>query len=302
MKVERRDRRDGEEVTETEAAKADVPEDVEESVPEEVIPPVAKPSVDDEWLPEHELQREDAQEDVQDSNTEDVGVVMSRRRKAKGKLRMNENRTSVGNKRVPKNVDAVPAVNVALNSEEEHAKWRFVPNRRVMPTVEAVGCYYTKLFKEFVCNMTEDNDDPVSPNIQNVTFCNLVKHAQSHDVLKPIAYPSMLCGILKDILTAENIEGPAPGFITISPKLMQGTHVADIPLVTTETGGVSGSGTDETTKVMRDEIRHLDGVIQSSLARKSVLEARLRSLSGEDDPDADPAVGGSGVEALDLLF
>ncbi|GAA0139927.1 hypothetical protein LIER_35157 [Lithospermum erythrorhizon] len=87
------------------------------------------------------------------------------------------------------------------------------------------------------------------------------------------------------------------GFITISPKLMQGTHVADIPLVTIDTGGGSRSGIDDTARVLRDEIRHLEGVIHSSLARKSVLEAPLRSLNGDVDPDVDPDVDGSGAEA-----
>ncbi|GAA0138776.1 hypothetical protein LIER_34976 [Lithospermum erythrorhizon] len=131
---------------------------------------------------EHEPQGENAQEDVHDLDTEDVAAVMSRRRKAKEKLRMNDNRIRVGNTKVPKNVVTVPTTNVTLNFEEEQAKWRLVVNRRVaakkmlseltkknaniinilegarvMPTVEVVGPYYPKLVKEFVCNMTGNN-------------------------------------------------------------------------------------------------------------------------------------------------
>ncbi|GAA0153941.1 hypothetical protein LIER_12059 [Lithospermum erythrorhizon] len=40
-----------------------------------------------------------------------------------------------------------------------------------------------------------------------------------------------------------------------------------------------------------------EDIAPSSLARKSVLEARLRSLSGEDDPNADPVGGDSGGKA-----
>ncbi|GAA0183441.1 hypothetical protein LIER_30850 [Lithospermum erythrorhizon] len=98
---------------------------------EEVVPPVTQPAVDDEWLPEHEPQRGDSQEKVQDSDSKDVVVVMSRRRKTKGKLRMNENRTKVRNKRIPKNVVAVSTANLSLNSEEEEARWKFVTNRRI---------------------------------------------------------------------------------------------------------------------------------------------------------------------------
>ncbi|GAA0144911.1 hypothetical protein LIER_42830 [Lithospermum erythrorhizon] len=110
----------------------------------------------------------------------------------------------------------------------------------------------------------------------------------------------MLCGILEsqkeNILTAEDVEGPTLGFITISPKLMQGTYVADTPLATVDAGGALGSNTNGTAQLLRDKIHYLEGVIQSSLAKKSVLEARLRSLSGEDDPKVDPSIGDSGVE------
>ncbi|GAA0172165.1 hypothetical protein LIER_26044 [Lithospermum erythrorhizon] len=56
-----------------------------------------------------------------------------------------------------------------------------------------------------------------------------------------------------DILTTADEETPSPGFITISPKLLQGTHVADIPLRAVETGGASDSGNDGTAQILRDE-------------------------------------------------
>ncbi|GAA0155499.1 hypothetical protein LIER_13213 [Lithospermum erythrorhizon] len=98
------------------------------------------------------------------------------------------------------------------------------------------------------------------------------------------------------ILTTEDTEEPYPGVITISPKLMEGTHVANVPLAHVADEGASGSGTDGTAQLLRDEIRYLDGIIQSSLAIKSVLEAHLRSLSGEDDSDVDPTVSDGGAE------
>ncbi|GAA0184207.1 hypothetical protein LIER_31495 [Lithospermum erythrorhizon] len=102
----------------------------------------------------------------------------------------------------------------------------------VMPTIKTVGPYYPKLVKEFVCNMAEDIDDPTSPTFQK-----------------------------EDIVTAEDVEGPAPGFIAISPKMMQGTHVADIPLQSKDASGTSSGRNKETTRFLRDEIRHLDRVI-----------------------------------------
>ncbi|GAA0171218.1 hypothetical protein LIER_25304 [Lithospermum erythrorhizon] len=55
----------------------------------EAVPTVTQLAVDDEWFLEHEPQGGDAQEEVQDSDFEDVAAMMSRSRKAKGKLRMN---------------------------------------------------------------------------------------------------------------------------------------------------------------------------------------------------------------------
>ncbi|GAA0163497.1 hypothetical protein LIER_19345 [Lithospermum erythrorhizon] len=101
---------------------------------------------------------------------EDITAIIIKRRKAKGKLKIDENRYKVENKRIPKNVATVSTENVALNSEEKEAKWRFVACRRiaaermlsevtkknadimgiledagVMPTVETVGPYFPKL-------------------------------------------------------------------------------------------------------------------------------------------------------------
>ncbi|GAA0181473.1 hypothetical protein LIER_30248 [Lithospermum erythrorhizon] len=319
-------------------------------------------------------------EEAQKSDEEDIAVVITKKRKATSKPRLNENRTRVGNKRVLKNVAAVSTTNVALNFEEEQANWRLVANRRVsaekmlsevtkknaniigilegagvMPTIEAVGPYFPKLvtfrnftfdFSPYIINgyfgrakggemgynlkLTKifkvltggaidiwlDKGLPSSKlsakvlymigtgalfNSGQFIFVQTVQHGQSHAMLKPIAYPSMLCSILQDrkedILTAADEEGPFPGLITISPKLMQDTHVADIPLALIDAGGASGSSTDGTTQLLRDEILHLDGPIQTSLARKSVLEARLRSLTGDVDPAVDPSVADSGADA-----
>ncbi|GAA0183744.1 hypothetical protein LIER_31102 [Lithospermum erythrorhizon] len=67
-----------------------------------------------------------------------------------------------------------------------------------------------------------------------VFFDQITQHATSHAVLKPILYPKMICSILlsqhNDILTSDDVEGADPGVITITPRLMEGTHVADVPL------------------------------------------------------------------------
>ncbi|GAA0179099.1 hypothetical protein LIER_29930 [Lithospermum erythrorhizon] len=126
-KAERRVKRAAEKV-----ADVNVHEEAEDHVPEEDVPPANQPTIDDEWLPEHEPQDGNADEEAQEYDEEDIVVVITKRRKATSKLKLNENRTRVGNKRVPKNVAAVSTANVALNSEEEQAKWMFVVNRSVV--------------------------------------------------------------------------------------------------------------------------------------------------------------------------
>ncbi|GAA0142873.1 hypothetical protein LIER_35648 [Lithospermum erythrorhizon] len=103
-------------------------------------------------------------------------------------------------------------------------------------------------------------------NFGKFIFDHNVQHAQSHVVLKLIAYSSsLLCCIMEsqhlEILTVADEEAPSPGFITISPKLLHGTHVADIPLRAVETSDASGPRNDETASFIRDEIRQLEGVI-----------------------------------------
>ncbi|GAA0178278.1 hypothetical protein LIER_29818 [Lithospermum erythrorhizon] len=97
----RKAKRRARKVAETKATEDDdveevVLEETEESDPEKVIPLVGQPSVDDEWLPEHEPQGDNEDKEADESNKEDVATMIKKRRKAKGKLRMNENRTRMG--------------------------------------------------------------------------------------------------------------------------------------------------------------------------------------------------------------
>ncbi|GAA0157211.1 hypothetical protein LIER_43397 [Lithospermum erythrorhizon] len=215
---------------------------------------------------------------------------------------------------------------VALNLEEEEAKWRFVASRRiaaermlsevtkknadimgiledaeVMPFIETIGPSSLSCVSETLARVLYIIGMRASFNLEQFIFEQVVQHARSHVVLKPIAYPSLLCNIIEaqqpDILTAADEEAPSHGFTTISPKLLQGTHVADIPLRAIETGSGSGAGNEATARFLKDEIKQLDGVIQSSLARKSVLEAHLRSFTGEDDPVVAPDASDSEAEA-----
>ncbi|GAA0163826.1 hypothetical protein LIER_39667 [Lithospermum erythrorhizon] len=116
-----------------------------------------------------------------------------------GKLKINDTRKRVNNKRIPKNVAPVSTVGIALNSKDEEAKWKFIYNRKLAPervlsdvtkrnmvimniikevgilsVVDNVGPYWPKLVREFICNLPRDVDDSESNNYQKVTLRNFV--------------------------------------------------------------------------------------------------------------------------------
>ncbi|GAA0166757.1 hypothetical protein LIER_21842 [Lithospermum erythrorhizon] len=168
--------------------------------------------------------KEDVQETAVQFGDEDVAAVIIKRRRAKGKLKINENRVESQVEVFDQQKDCCGEDVVRVTNKNANIMRILEEEVGVMPTIEAVGPYYPKL---------------------------------SYAVLKPIAYPSLLYNIIEsqhsNIITTADVEGPFLGILTIIPKLLQGTHVADIPLSTIETGTTSGA----------------------------VLEARLRSL--EDD-------------------
>ncbi|GAA0153720.1 hypothetical protein LIER_11891 [Lithospermum erythrorhizon] len=67
-KAERKAKRATKKAVEVQAVEDNVPEEAEESIPEEVIPSVTQPAADDEWLPEHESQGGNADEEAQGSD------------------------------------------------------------------------------------------------------------------------------------------------------------------------------------------------------------------------------------------
>ncbi|GAA0163832.1 hypothetical protein LIER_19606 [Lithospermum erythrorhizon] len=74
--------------------------------------------------PKKKLRKEEhaTKRDRRAERKEDITAVIIKRRKVKGKLKINENKSKVGNKRIPKNVTDVSTENVVLNSEEEEVK------------------------------------------------------------------------------------------------------------------------------------------------------------------------------------
>ncbi|GAA0163614.1 hypothetical protein LIER_19435 [Lithospermum erythrorhizon] len=221
--------------------------------------------MDEDVEDQDEQQGDNAEEAAQGSNEEAALAVFNRRRKGKGKLKLNENRTRMGNKRISKNVADVSIENVALNSKEEDAKWIFVASQRI-----AAQRMMFELVREFICNMMEHIDDLINLNFQKVTLGNFTFEFS----------PSIMNGYFSranggetsyNLKFLEIIKVLTGGVVNTCPTKGAGSRVYhyqsevdagnDIPLRSVDTGGGLGSGNDETGRFIRDEIRHLESVI-----------------------------------------
>ncbi|GAA0172333.1 hypothetical protein LIER_26180 [Lithospermum erythrorhizon] len=130
------------------------------------MPTNIRPTATDSWHPA---------DDNQGSDDEDVVVVTSKRRTTIGNLKIDENRTRAGKKRIHKNIIFVPI--------DGMIRWRFMYNRRidaeemmsevtnknidmdilegtcVMKTIEIVGLYRTKPVKRVIYNLNDDDSN-----------------------------------------------------------------------------------------------------------------------------------------------
>ena len=110
----------------------------------------------------------------------------------------------------------------------------------------------------------------------NYIFDQTMNHAESCAIKGPIAFPSLLCGIIidqyPDILVEKDSvckRAPALGF---HYKLFQGTHVPDIVMTSAETSNVKAhSKKADVIAVLKETCRELD-------ARKRTLEELITSL------------------------
>ncbi|GAA0159514.1 hypothetical protein LIER_16268 [Lithospermum erythrorhizon] len=153
----------------------------------------------------------------------------------------------------------------------------------VMPTVEIVGPYFPMLvtLQNYTINFSPSlinvyygraNGGKIGAKLKFSEIANVLTGGTVDTWLDKGQIPSSKWSVniieaqQPDILTTADEEANFLGFITINPKLLQITHVADISLRVIEIGSGSGAGNEESTRFLRDEIKHLDGMIQSRLA------------------------------------
>ncbi|KAK2356502.1 hypothetical protein QL285_093831 [Trifolium repens] len=281
----------------------------------------------------------------------------------------------IGGRIIPQNVPDVPMDNISFHFIESAQKWKFVANRRLalerelsaealeqkeiialiekaglMKTVSGIGECYEKLVKEFLVNIPEDCDNPLSKEhhkvyvrgkcvhfspaiinkflgnkedgyaeleVTNTQVCKTitanqvkvwpmkgkvpsvmlsvkyailnrigtvnwvptthtsdiatslarfvyavgtgtefnygahifeetVQHAKSWAVRMPIAYPSLICGIIltqhPTIITADDEVSKRESPLDFHPRLFEGTHAADIEITGPSVAAPTGSG------------------------------------------------------------
>ncbi|WJX76948.1 hypothetical protein P8452_60305 [Trifolium repens] len=317
----------------------------------------------------------------------------------------------VGGKIIPQNVPDVPMDNISFHFIESAQKWKFVANRRLalerelsaealeqkeiialiekaglMKTVSGIGECYEKLVKEFLVNIPEDCDNPLSKEhhkvyvrgkcvhfspaiinkflgnkedgyaeleVTNTQVCKTitanqvkvwpmkgkvpsvmlsvkyailnrigtvnwvptthtsdiatslarfvyavgtgtefnygahifeetVQHAKSWAVRMPIAYPSLICGIIltqhPTIITADDEVSKRESPLDFHPRLFEGTHAADIEITGPSVVATTGSGSMS----RKEMIASLEAACRALDEKKKSLEQVIVALKQEE--------------------
>ncbi|KAL5137258.1 hypothetical protein HKD37_10G027650 [Glycine soja] len=129
-------------------------------------------------------------------------------------------------------------------------------------------------------------------NFGNYIFDQTIKHSESFAVKLPIAFPTVLCGImlsqhpniLNNIDSVKKRESP----LSLHYKLFEGTHVPDI---VSTSGKAAASGVvskDDLIAELKDTCKVLEATIKANTEKKMELERLIKRLSdnGVDDGEA----------------
>ncbi|KAK2352930.1 hypothetical protein QL285_090623 [Trifolium repens] len=345
----------------------------------------------------------------------------------------------IGGKIIPQNVPDVPMDNISFHFIESAQKWKFVANRRLalerelsdealeqkeiialiekaglMKTVSGIGDCYEKLVKEFLVNIPEDCDNPLSKEhhkvyvrgkcvhfspaiinkflgnkedgyaeleVTNTQVCKTitanqvkvwplkgkvpsvmlsvkyailnrigtanwvptthtsdiatglarfiysvgtgtmfnygahifdetVQHGKSWTVRMPIAYPSLICGIIlaqhPTILTADDEVSKRESPLDFHPRLFEGTHAADIEITGPSVAAPTGSGSmsrkemiaslEAACKALDEKKKSLEQVIMALRQEEAAEEGEQVQVGQEGGDQSD----GGGTEELEL--
>ncbi|KAL5180009.1 hypothetical protein HKD37_01G001212 [Glycine soja] len=129
-------------------------------------------------------------------------------------------------------------------------------------------------------------------NFGNYIFDQTVKHSESFAVKLPIAFPTVLCGImlsqhpnmLNHIDSVMKRESP----LSLHYKLFEGTHVPDIVSTSGKAAASGAVSKDALIAELKDTCKVLEATIKATTEKKMELERLIERLtdSGIDDEEA----------------
>ncbi|KAL5138082.1 hypothetical protein HKD37_10G028342 [Glycine soja] len=129
-------------------------------------------------------------------------------------------------------------------------------------------------------------------NFGNYIFDQTVKHSESFAVKLPIAFPTVLCGImlsqhpniLNNIDSMMKRESP----LSLHYKLFEGTHVPDIVSTSGKAAASGAVSKDALIAELKDTCKVLEATIKATTEKKMELELLIKRLSesGIDDEEA----------------
>ncbi|KAH1193289.1 hypothetical protein GmHk_19G054366 [Glycine max] len=133
-------------------------------------------------------------------------------------------------------------------------------------------------------------------NFGNYIFDQTVKHSESFAVKLPIAFPTVLCGIMlsqhPNMLNYTDSVMKRESPLSLHYKLFEGTHVPDIVSTSVSTSGkAAASGAvskDALIAELKDTCKVLEATIKATTEKKMELELLIKRLSesGIDDEEA----------------
>ncbi|KAK2385433.1 hypothetical protein QL285_072672 [Trifolium repens] len=113
-------------------------------------------------------------------------------------------------------------------------------------------------------------------------FEETVQHAKSWAVRMPIAYPSLICGIIltqhPTIITADDEVSKRESPLDFHPRLFEGTHAADIEITGPSVAAPTGSGSMS----RKEMIASLEAACRALDEKKKSLEQVIVALKQEE--------------------
>jgi hypothetical protein len=130
-------------------------------------------------------------------------------------------------------------------------------------------------------------------------FDQIVRHASTNAVKLPIAFPSIICGIILSqqpgILNTSDMPSRRKPPLSIHYKLFEGSHINDVVMTSDRREPASqGSLIDQ----LKDTCKELEKGMKVAKARKEALEALICRLekekTGKDSDEKAQSSGSSG--------